>query len=243
MRTTVARWASIDRMTKVAELGFKLAATAVALLAINVFFFEPRLDLSSFDQTFIDMDTLSESYRGEVPPVVERTAEEYNDQNARDLAAGSNSSQDDVPSSALCADQPGVVEAVFPDYDCTETEDEVGRGRFYERSILDLNARAADPLDTAGLRRAIQAFQDAEYRRARTSVENEGRRRASSIVIIAADGYFREEQEVDLPFTLDVDDPPVERTFRTRVGEQVRMPSSSGRRRRRGAALRPRLGS
>lgn len=214
------RWATLDKLTSVADLLFKITALVAALAAANFFYYQPEVKLATNAQAFIDLNTLRASYRSDgaqMPEIVRRAAQEYNQINDADLLSGANSTASKLPATALCAEMPEVVRAVFPDSDCTSTRVTLGRARYYERLLLTLNAdRRPEPLSNAHLRESIGRLRSAEFLKARCAVTNVGNAKAANVQIRPSDGFFLPGGAANDPFALEPSPgTPVHRTFQS----------------------------
>jgi hypothetical protein len=185
-------WATIAKLGAVADLLFKFTALVAALAAANFFYFQPDVKLTTTAQAFIDEGVLSQQYAaaGErMPQVVADAASEYNRLNAIDLTTGRNSTLGKLPASTLCASMRQRIEEVFPKADCAAPRIVIGRGRYYERLLLDLNSRSGHDLGAERLREAVSRLYRAEYRRARCWLKNEGSAKAENVRIRISDGF------------------------------------------------------
>jgi hypothetical protein len=185
-------WATISKLGAVADLLFKFTALVAALAAANFFYFQPDVKLTTTAQAFLDEGVLGQQYAaaGEhMPAVVQEVASEYNGLNAIDLQTGRNSTLGKLPASTLCASMRRRIEEVFPKADCSAPRVVIGRGRYYERLLLDLNSRTGHDLGARGLRTAVSRLYRAEYRRARCWVKNDGSAKAENVRIRISEGF------------------------------------------------------
>jgi len=221
-------WGTLDKLGTVADLLFKIAALVAALAAANFFYYQPEVKLTTNAQAFIDLEALGAAYsaaREPLPSTVRRVAVEYNEANTLDLLRGGNSTLGKLPPLELCARIPRVVRTVFPEADCRSMQVTFGRGRYFERLLLSLNADRRRPLRVEQLRTALSRLQNAEFRRARCAIENVGNAKAVNVQIRPSDGFVRPRGEVNDPFALEPNPgAPVHRTFESSPGGLTRDP-------------------
>lgn len=185
-------WATIQKLGSVADLLFKFTALVAALAAANFFYFQPDVRLKTTAQAFVDEGVLSQQYAdaGErMPPIVEQVATEYNRLNGIDLVSGSNSTMGKLAPTELCDRMAAFIEDVYDKADCQAPRVVLGRGRYYERLLLDLNDKAPRHLDAAQIWTAIARIRKAEYRRARCAVKNTGSAKAENVRIRISEGF------------------------------------------------------
>ncbi|MGH2841513.1 MAG: hypothetical protein ACRDKY_11895 [Solirubrobacteraceae bacterium] len=190
--TRFREWATIQKLGSVADLLFKFTALVAALAAANFFYFQPDVKLTTTAQAFIDEGALSQAYAAAaepMPPVVEEVVGEYNRLNAIDLRTGRNSTAGKLPSAELCERMPQRIEQIYPKADCAATRVVLGRGRYYERLLLDLNDRAERDMGPQRMREAIARIYRAEYRRARCWLKNDGSAKAENVRIRISEGF------------------------------------------------------
>lgn len=238
---------TVDRAAGAADLAVKFAAIVLALGAVLVFFFGPNVELTVDHQVFIDEPVLRDSYarapEAAVPPVVAQVVHQYNDANERDLRAGVEQTETRYSARRLCTTMPSEVEALFPRTNCKADEPRIGRGHLWERLLLFQNHRAAregdadiPPLDAAGMQTALARLQDAQFLRARVSIENTGQARARDVVVRVPEGFNAPgEESITAPVNLSPGDAPEIREYRTDTGSSE---AALGR-----AANRDRLGA
>lgn len=89
----------------------------------------------------------------------------------------------------LCARMQRLIEEIYPEVDCDAPKVVLGRGRTYERLLLDLNDRSARKLRPERLRVARERLYKAEYRRARCSLTNAGSAKAENVRIRISEGF------------------------------------------------------
>ena len=185
-------WATIQKLGSVADLLFKFTALVAALAAANFFYFQPDVRLETTAQAFIDEGVLSQAYAaaGEtMPAVVEEAAREYNRLNEIDLRADRNATQSRLPTTELCARMQRLIEEIYPKVDCDAAKVVLGRGRTYERLLLDLNDRSPRKLSAGRLRDARERLYKAEYLRARCWLTNDGSAKAQNVRIRISEGF------------------------------------------------------
>lgn len=185
-------WATIQKLGALADLLFKFTALVAALAAANFFYFQPDVRLTTTAQAFIDEGALSQAYAtaGErMPAVVGEVVSEYNRLNEIDLRTGRNSTLGKLSTSELCERIPGRIQQVFSKADCDATRIVLGRGRYYERLLLDLDDRSGRDLGKERLRAAISRIYAAEYRRARCWLINVGNAKAENVRIRISEGF------------------------------------------------------
>ena len=221
-------WATIQKLSSVADLLFKFTALVAALAAANFFYFQPDVRLRTTAQAFVDEVALSKAYAaaGErIPPVVEEAASEYNRLNAIDLKTGKNSTVGQLPASELCERMPARIQQIYPKADCSAETVSLGRGRTYERLLLDLNDRSGRDLGPRRLREAISRMYKAEYRRARCQLTNEGSAKAENVRIRISEGFSpRSASGANDPFFLREGE-GTHRLFETARGDYEPQPS------------------
>lgn len=188
MAPDLRTWWSLEKATAIADLLFKMAAFLAALAAANFFFFNPKLEMTSFRQSFIDESALREAYAPQdVPPLVDDLIREYNQANAADLASGRNSTDAQGPQfEELCARLRERIVALFGASSCAEEAPRYGEGFTYERWLLDrAHARFGDDFITTAVRNLHQAT----YFTSRVTVENTGNGKAINVQIGVPSGY------------------------------------------------------
>jgi hypothetical protein len=198
-------WATIEKFGTIADVLFKVAALVAALAAAGFFFLRPDVELNTRTQAFINLTALRASYAAEnqsAPALVTEVANTYNNLNTRDLEKGGNVTKKQIPPSELCDRMPKLVEEVFPKSDCSQPIVTLGRGRYYERRLLDRNATEKRPLNAADLREALARLRSAEYLRARCFTKNVGGAKAANVRIRASEGFRRPGDEANDPFPL-----------------------------------------
>jgi hypothetical protein len=185
-------WATIAKLGSVADLLFKFTALVAAIAAANFFYFQPDVKLKTTAQAFLDEGVLSQQYaeaHEQMPAIVEEVAGEYNRLNDIDLRTGTNSTLGKLPPAELCKRLPAFIEAVYDKADCDAPKVVLGRGRYYERLLLDLNDHAKHHLDADHIWTAIARLRKAEYRRARCEVKNDGAAKAENVRIRISEGF------------------------------------------------------
>ena len=212
-----------DRLSQILDLKRlnSIAAIAVAVATILAFLFAGQLILARTDlrlvvnsQRFIDPDAVRAHYRElgqSLPPeLVVEAVYAYNEQNQADLKGGPNSSTTVLPVKDICSD-PTLRAFVASVYTASSADqqpklgkscdggDTIGKGRYYERYLLKLDADTGYPLDAAQIRTALTVLYRSDYRRYRLCVRNIGGSRASDVRIAPSAGYQRAPNFSDPP--------------------------------------------
>jgi hypothetical protein len=205
-------WWSLEKATSVADLLFKMAAFLAALAAANFFFFNPKLEMSSFRQSFIDEAVLRDAYAPQdVPPLVGDLIREYNQDNAGDLASGTNktTTEKGLSFEELCARHRERIVTIFGTSSCADRP-RYGEGFSYERWLLD---RAHERFGNDFITTAVRNLYRATYFTSRVTVENTGNGKAINVQIGVPSGYRAAES-----FSVEADS-TTQRDFETERGQ------------------------
>lgn len=222
----VRRTLTVEQFTRGADLAVKFAALIVAFGAVALVFFGPSIQLRTSHQTFLDLPSLKREYgdAGEkvVPSVVQRAVATYNAANEIDLATDSNLTGDRLKR-RVCVEARELVLSVFPATDCDARIPAIGRNHYWERLVihnayLDGQKGLAVP-DPTDLKSAIARMRRSQFVKVRAIVENTGHGRARNVAIRVPAGFLAPSgQAIVGPISLDPDDPPDVREYRTDPG-------------------------
>lgn len=233
----IRHWASLKKLTEITDVVSKLLLAAAALAAVQFFIRQPDVTLASWAQAFLDRDVvrpLIESSLAQLPPdkrdtsrdMVQSLIAEYNSDNERDLALGSNTTAEKATVAELCQKVASELLAVF-NVRCSDpslTTTGIGRGRTYERRLLLVNQSAGSPLDVDGLKAVLRSLQAGEYGRARCRLTNVGNAKAINVTIRTSEGYYPAGGRANDPFSLNAGEKDIIREFETDRGILERDP-------------------
>jgi hypothetical protein len=217
---------TVDRVSGAADLAVKFAAIVIAVGAISLVFFGPKIEIRTFRQTFIDRAVLRSGYERAgttVPQVVSTVAAVYNRANEKDLRLQTNASRKKASGRKVCREARELLEQVFPTTNCAPKHPHIGRyNHYWERLLILRVARQADlTLDqrTAEAKQAVEQMYDSQYVKVRAAVQNNGHARAINVNVRVPTGFSPDSSLQSVtPFTLGSDEAPVARLYRSATG-------------------------